>query len=323
MQYGHIDGVEKPISRIVQGTAGIIGMEKLDESFKLLDDVYSLGISTFDTAHGYGRGDAERALGSWIEDRGLRDKVVVITKGAHPYGDRPRVTPFDIEADIHDSMARLRTDHFEIYLLHRDDPSRPVGPIVEKLNEYHEKGVIGVYGGSNWHIERIQQANAYAAEHGLQPFTVSSPNFSLAVQTQEPWPGCVSISAPQAADERDWYVQQKMPLFTWSSLAGGFFSGRFRRDNLDSFTEYFDKIVVNSYISEENFARLDRAEALAAEKGVTLAQIAVAYVFSQALNIFGLFGNRRKTDAEQNIAAQELKLSEAEVAWLNLESDSR
>jgi aryl-alcohol dehydrogenase-like predicted oxidoreductase len=320
---GSIKGVDKKISRIVQGTAGIIGMDKLDESFALLDDVFSLGLNTFDTAHGYGRGDSERALGQWVEARGIRDEVVIITKGAHPYGDRPRVTPFDIEADIHDSMARLRTDFFEIYMLHRDDPSKPVGPIVEKLHEYHEKGVIGIYGGSNWSVARVKEANAYAESHSLQPFAFSSPNFSLAVQVQEPWPGCISISGPQAKAERAFYQETQMPLFTWSSLAGGFFSGRFSPDNLASFSDYFDKVVVDAYASDDNFERLARASQLAEERGVSVAQIAVAYVFNQPLNIFGLFGNRRKSDLEENIAAQQIEFSAAEMAWLNLDQDKR
>jgi aryl-alcohol dehydrogenase-like predicted oxidoreductase len=104
----------------------MIGSDKLDYSFGLLDDILALGGNTFDAAHVYGNGDNERTLGRWIEDRGVRDQVVIITKGAHHNQDRPRVTPFDITADLHDSLARLRTDYIDLYLLHRDDP-RPAG----------------------------------------------------------------------------------------------------------------------------------------------------------------------------------------------------
>ena len=292
MKYGQIDGVDKPISRIIQGTAGIIGTNDPDLSYKLLDAVFEAGVTTFDTARGYGNGDSERALGHWINARGIRDQVVVVEKGAHHSRDRQRVTPFDIEADLHNSLAASKLDYFDIYVLHRDDPSVPVGPIVEKLNEYAEKGVLGIYGGSNWHVKRIQEANAYAQAHGLRPFVASSPNFSLAVQVKEPWPNCVSLSGPAMKAERDWYQAQQMPLITWSSLAGGFFSGRFRRDNLDSFDVYWDTITVEAYASDDNFRRLDRAQTLADERGVTVAQIAVAYVLNQPLNIFAIFGNR-------------------------------
>lgn len=322
MKYATIEGVSKPVSRIVQGTTPINSKE-LDFSFKLLDDVFELGVTTFDTAHVYGSGDNERTVGQWFNERGLRDQIVLIAKGAHLNRDRKRVTPFDIEADIHDSLARFNTNYFDIYLLHRDDPSVPVGPIVEKLNEYHEKGIIGIYGGSNWTVERVKEANDYAAAHGLQPFKASSPNFSLADQIKEPWSGCISISGPGKAAEREWYRANQMPLFTWSSMAGGFFSGRFRRDNLDSFSEYNDKVVLEAYCYETNFERLDRAEQLAAEKGVSIAQIAVAYIFNQPLNIFALIASRSGDELRQNIAALEMPLTQAEVDWLDLRSDSR
>ncbi len=322
MQYGQIDGVSKPVSRIVQGTT-MINSGDLDGSLKLLDDVFELGITTFDTAHVYGRGDNERTVGRWINERGVRDKVVIIAKGAHLSQDRNRVTPYDIEADIHDSLARFGTDYLDIYLLHRDDPAVPVGPIVEKLHEYKQKGIIGIYGGSNWQVERIREANAYAEAHSLTPFTISSPNFSLADQVKEPWKDCISISGPGKTAERAWYQANQMPLFTWSSMAGGFFSGRFRRDNLDTFTEYNDKVVVDAYTSEANFQRLDRAEQLAAEKGVSLAQIAVSFVFNQPLNIYALIASRSADELRQNIAALEMKLTPAEMDWLDLRSDSR
>lgn len=322
MKYANIEGVSKPVSRIVQGTTPINSKE-LDFSFKLLDDVFALGVNTFDTAHVYGTGDNERTVGQWFNERGLRDQIVLIAKGAHLNRDRKRVTPFDIESDIHDSLARFKTDYFDIYLLHRDDPDVPVGPIVEKLNEYHEKGIIGIYGGSNWTVERVREANEYAAAHGLQPFKASSPNFSLADQIKEPWSGCISISGPGKAAERDWYQANQMPLFTWSSMAGGFFSGRFRRDNLETFSDYNDKVVVDAYCYETNFERLDRAEQLAAEKGVSIAQIAVAYIFNQPLNIFALIASRSGDELKQNIAALEMPLTQAEVDWLDLRSDSR
>ena len=322
MKYGEIEGVSKPLSRIVQGTTPISSND-LDFSFGVLDAAFEMGIRTFDTAHGYGRGDNERTVGQWFNDRGVRDEIVLISKGAHPYGDRNRVTPFDIEADIHDSLARFKTDFLDIYLLHRDDPAVPVGPLVEKLNEYHEKGVIGIYGGSNWTVERIKEANAYAEANGLKPFMASSPNFSLADQVKEPWPDCLTISGPGQAEDRAWYEANQMPLFTWSSMAGGFFSGRFTRDNLDTFDTYNDKIVVDAYASEANFQRLDRAQELANEKGLTVAQIAVAYVFNQPLNIYALIASRSREELQQNITALELDLTPAEVAWLDLRSESR
>jgi aryl-alcohol dehydrogenase-like predicted oxidoreductase len=317
MQYGTVPGVGKPVARLVQGTV-MLSSKQLEESFTLLDALFEQGGTTFDTAHGYGQGDCERVLGRWYNDRGLRDQVVVIAKGAHHNQDRQRVTPYDITADLHDSLARQKTDYFDIYLLHRDDPSQPVGPIVEILNEHQRAGKIHVFGGSNWSVARLQEANAYATAHGLQGFAASSPNFSLAVQAKPPWPNCISISGPQGADERAWYADNQMPLFTWSSLAGGFFSGRFNRTNLDSFESYGDTLCVETYCFEENFQRLDRVQALAEAKGMSLAQVATAYVMSVPLNIFALVGCRTGDEFRENVAASTLRLTPDEIDWLEL-----
>jgi aryl-alcohol dehydrogenase-like predicted oxidoreductase len=315
MKYGTVPGVTKPVARLAQGTTMLTSAE-LDQGMALLDGVFALGGNTFDTGQAYRSGDCERILGRWIHERGLREQVVVVDKGAHPNADRDRVTPFDITSDLHDSLARLKTDYIDIYLLHRDDPSKPVGPLVEILNDHLQAGRIRAFGGSNWTPERIAAANAYAAAHGLQPFVLSSPNFSLAVQSQAPWVGCLSIGGVAGAADREWYSRSQMPLLTWSTLAGGFFSGRFRRDNLDSLTHDVEPITARTYGDEANFRRLDRAQALGREKGVTAAQIALAYVLNQLLNLFALVGCQTAAEYAENAAAVELDLRAEELSWL-------
>jgi aryl-alcohol dehydrogenase-like predicted oxidoreductase len=318
MEYATIPGIDKPISRLVQGTV-MISSDTVEQSFALLDAVLDLGCTTFDTAHVYGTGDVERTFGRWLHDRGVHDRVVIIGKGAHHSRDRRRVTPFDITADLHDSLARMGVESIDLYLLHRDDPAVPVGPIVEVLNEHHRAGLIHAFGGSNWTHQRVAEANAYAEAHGLTPFAASSPNFSLAEQVKEPWPGCISISGPAGRAAREWYAAANMPLFTWSSLAGGFFSGRFRRDNLDTFESYADRLCVETYCVEDNFRRLDRARELAAQKGLSVAQVALAYVLSQPLNIFALVGCQTRDEFRANTAAADVRLTPEELAWLDLQ----
>ena len=320
MQYDYLSGVDKPISRLVQGTV-TLNLAEWKQGAALLDAVYDLGCNTFDSAHGYGDGDSERTLGRWIKERGLRDKVVILTKGAHPYDGRKRVTPEDIASDLHDSLERLQVDHIDLYLLHRDDPDVPVEPIVDILNEHHNAGKIGAFGGSNWTHQRIKEANAYAEAQGLTPFTTSSVQFSLAEMVEEPWADCKSIGGSSGKEARAWYQKQDIALFTWSSLAGGFFSGRFRQDNLDTFDDYFGKLCVKSYCYQDNFRRLDRAERLANEKGLTLPQVALAYVMSQPLNIFALVGCETGAEFEANVAALRVQLTSEELDWLDLKHE--
>jgi aryl-alcohol dehydrogenase-like predicted oxidoreductase len=320
MQYGRIPGLDKPIARLVQGTV-MLTPDDLEYSFALLDDVFALGGTTFDTAHSYGGGAVERVLGQWMSERGVRDHVVIITKGAHPNEDRRRVTPFDIAADLHDSLARLKVETIDLYLLHRDDPTQPVGPIVDALNKHQRAGLIRAFGGSNWTHERIQAANAYAAANGLTGFAFSSPHFSLAEQIEEPWSECVSIAGPAGEGARAYYRESGMPLFTWSSMASGFFSGRFTSDNLATFTSPEEWLCVRCYCNEANFRRLDRARQLAAEKGFTLPQIALAYVLAQPFDVYALVGCRSRAEFAENLAALDCALTPEEVAWLDLRED--
>lgn len=317
MKYGNVPGINKPISRLVQGTV-MITPKKPDYSLQLLDEVFAAGCNTFDTAHHYGNGECERALGQWLTIRGVREQVVILGKGAHHSVDRRRVTPYDITADLMDSLARLKTAYIDLYVLHRDDPTVEVGPIVEILNEHQRAGRIHAFGGSNWSVERIQQANAYAHEHNLVPFAASSPNFSLAVQVQAPWDGCVSISGAQNLDERRWYEETQMPVFAWSSIANGFLAGKSDYRDRETFAAGLDPSSVKAYFDDANFERLERAAHLAEQKGLSIPQIAMAYVLQQPLNLFALVGSQSGDEYRANLVALDAPLTDTEIEWLDL-----
>ena len=280
-------------------------------------------VCTFDTAYGYGEA-LETCLGNWIRERGVRDKVVILAKGAHPSGGRNRVTPEDIDAEMRESMSRMGVEYLDLYVLHRDDPAVPVGPIVEALTAHQKAGRIGAFGGSNWTHDRIHEANEYARQHGLTPFAVSSPNYSLAEQYEEPWSNCVSISGPKGEAARAWYAQKDVALMPWSAVAGGFFSGLFHRDNLDTFPkgEYWSGLVTRCYCGETNFQRLDRARELGRTKGLSPNQIAVAFLLNQPFNIFPLVSSTDKSQFADNAAAVDVTLTPQELAYLDLKTDS-
>jgi len=321
MRYGTIDGVAKPVSRVVLGTM-IITTGERDKSFALLDAALDLGCTTLDMALVYGGGNTERCVGEWLHARGVRERMVLLTKGCHHNQDRARVTPWDIAGDLHDSLARLKTDHIDIYLLHRDDESAPIGPIVEALNEHHRAGRIGAFGGSNWKHERIQAANDYAKAKGLRPFTANSPNFGLAEQVQDPWgPGCVTISGPQQAAARAWHQAAKMPVFAYSSLARGLFSGRFSRANWAETKGQLDGAATTAYAHECNFQRLDRLHQLAHERGLSVPQVAVAWIMNQPLDVYALVGAANRDELAATITGAELTLAKADCDWLDLRGE--
>jgi aryl-alcohol dehydrogenase-like predicted oxidoreductase len=316
MNYGQIPGIEKPVSRLIQGTVPL-DVNDLASSFALLDGVYEAGCRAFDTAHVYNGGDAERIFGRWLAERVNREEVVILSKGAHHNSDRRRVTAFDIQSDLHDSLARMQVDYVDLYLLHRDDPSKPIGPIVDALNSLAEQGLIRAYGGSNWTHERIAEANAYANEHGLRPFIASSPQFSLAEQIKEPWPKCVTLTGEANKAARDWYEETQLAVLPWSSAAAGFFSGKITRENASQQTDYFLKLSAECYGSGANYERAERAHEVGQKHGVSAAQIALAWVFAQPMNLFPIVGCRTVAEFQQNAAVLDLELGADEVRYLN------
>ncbi|MCC7360356.1 MAG: aldo/keto reductase [Anaerolineales bacterium] len=322
MQYGSIAGLAQPVSRLVQGGAMFGDTFDAAAGADLFDAVLALGCTMIDTAHIYGGGASERAIGSWLA-RGPRERVLILSKGAHPDAKGPRVTPAAIARDLRESLDRLQTDYIDLYLLHRDDPRRPVGPLVEALNEHLAAGRVRAIGVSNWSSARITAANTYAALHGLTPLVASSPHFGLAEQRAAPWPDAYTLTGAGQAAERDWYVRTQTPVLSWSSLASGFFSGRYSPDRLDELNSPTDQMIKRVYCTPANFNRLARANALAAERGVSVAQVALAYSLSQPLNLFALVGAVSGAEYADCAAALDLNLTPADLDWLDLRRPAR
>ena len=174
MESLRLEPLELPLSRLALGTLGFSPATR-DRDYAVLDAWVEAGGTVIDTAHVYEGGDAERLLGQWFRDRpGVREQVVLVTKGAHPDGDRVRVTPADIASDLSDSIERLGGP-VDLYLLHRDDPAVDVGELVDALDAHRRAGDIGAFGVSNWTLARIDEANAYAAARGVGGHQLQQP----------------------------------------------------------------------------------------------------------------------------------------------------
>ena len=304
MKYGQIPGVTKPISRLILGCDN---QKTYPHAAVMFDDFFERGGNAFDTAHIYGGGSMEKLLGQWIVDRGVRDQVVVIAKGAHT----PWCNPTDLKRQLGESLERLKTDHADLYLMHRDNPEIPIGEFVDVLNEQMKAGRIKAFGGSNWSMARVDEANAYAKKNGLQGFSMVSNNFSLAQMMQPVWGGCISSSDAQS---RAWFTQHQMALLAWSSQARGFFlPGVASPDKTDNAE------MVRTWYSDDNFKRQARANELAKKKGVEPINIAAAYVLSQPFPTFALIGPRLLSETHSSLGALDVMLTPDELKWLNLE----
>ena len=334
MQYGTLAGVDKPVARLVCGTMVVTDEEAArpkgpwgdlnrERSFALLDAVAALGCNAFDTAHVYGIGGAgETGLGLWMAERGNRERLVLIGKGGirrSPPAPH-KVMPSFIDADLFESLARLQTSYLDLYLLHYDDPAAPIGPLLECLNGHLAAGRIREIGCSNMTHRRFDEANEYAARHGLRPLAASQPQYSLAEQGAIYLPGSVTISGPRQRAARDWYAANRMPLIPYSSLGSGFFSGTLRPGNFEQVKEVMNPTALRVYACQPNFERLARVAALAERKGASIAQVALAFLLTGPLNVFALTGPRSGAEFADNAGALELGISAEERAWLDLES---
>jgi predicted dehydrogenase/aryl-alcohol dehydrogenase-like predicted oxidoreductase len=305
MQYGEVPGVGKPISRLVLGTVIDGWSFQTPHGFVLFDEFFANGGTCFDTAYIYNGGDSERTLGRWIKNRGVRDQVVVLGKGAHT----PFCDPDSLTEQLHESLERLQTDKIDLYMMHRDNTDVPVGEFVDVLNQHQKAGRIGAFGGSNWTIERIEAANKYARANGLNGFAAISNHFSLARCLEPVWAGCLSSTDTESCE---WFARTNTPLFSWSSTAKGFFAW-------GDPSNAFDSLVERCWYSEDNFQRLARAKELAVKKGVSPVTVALAYVLNRPFPTWALFGPRTLEEMRKSLGVFDVSLTEQEMAWLNLE----
>ncbi|RUV19877.1 aldo/keto reductase [Mesorhizobium sp. M7A.F.Ca.MR.245.00.0.0] len=297
-----IPGLSKPASVVA---LGFEDFRTFSSGSILLDAFFEAGGNLFDTGYVYGGGYTEKLLGEWLKNRGVRAQSVVIAKGAHS----PLCYPDVIGKQLDQTLERLQTDHVDVYFMHRDNPDVPVGEFVDAMDREVKAGRIrGPFGGSNWTMERMDEAIAYAERTGKQKPGALSNNFSLAEMLEPIWAGCVTSSTdPWKA----WLTSRQMPNFAWSSQGRGFFTDRAGRDKQDN------EELVRVWYSERNFGRRDRAVELAARLGKSPIHIALAYVLAQPFPSIPLIGPRTLDELDDSLRALDITLSQADLEWLD------
>lgn len=304
----HVPQIDRPVSSLIMGCDN---KDHFADGAILWDAFMEAGGNAFDTAFVYGAGRHEAALGAWIAQRGVAGDVVVTAKGAHS----PYCTPRAIASQLNISLDRLGLETAPIYIMHRDNPDVPVGEFVDALNRLKAARRITLFGGSNWSVERFEEANAYAAKHSLEPMRILNNNLSLAVMERAVWDGCVTSNTPETlAYLRDNGVVH----LSWSSQARGYFLPPNLRDRLPPETG-----PEQCFGSDANAERRRRAETIAQECSVSTHNVATAWVLAQSFPSFALIGPRSAGELASTLPAFTVDLTPADVAWLNLESDER
>ena len=316
MRAAPIAGIPVSVTRLVFGTAHLAGTVPLPvacrsarrNATRLLDAAYEAGYRAFDTAGIWQLGGREGVLGDWLAATGVREEVVIIGKGAHPSipAFRSRMHERAITADLEWSLRRLRIDYLDLFLLHRDDPQVSVEDLVEVLHRHQRTGKVRAYGGSNWRHDRLEEAMQSASRCGCSPPAASSPQYGLAVWRHAPWKGCVSVSGEHGAAARTWYRDTGLPVLAWSPLAGiiGDRGGVGARRG--------------PYATADNAERRRRLVRMAADKRVTPAQLALAYVLNSEMNVFAVVSTASPQRLLENRLALDLMLTPSERRWLSM-----
>jgi aryl-alcohol dehydrogenase-like predicted oxidoreductase len=246
--------------------------------FKLIDTFAILGGRVFETAAVYGNfentGDhkGELLIAKWLKKQQNRHEFKVITKGGHHSLSAPkvsRVTPECLTFDIEQSLQALGGDAIDIYLLHRDNPQMPVGDIMECLNAFVARGKIMAIGTANWTVKRIKEANAYALEHNLQPFTISEVQWGLAIPLEN-----TTDEIEMTKEEYQDYLDIDMPVITEDVLQN------------NAFAEWFDygSVIPAKYYSKASRVAFETAKRICQEKKIKPENMPYAYIFNNKLH---------------------------------------
>ncbi len=262
------------------------------------------GINFIDTANVYAQGESETLLGQAL--KGRRHEVVLATKvrgrmgkGANDVG----LSRLHIMQAVDASLTRLGTDYIDLYQVHRFDALTNLEDTLRALDDLVRSGKVRYIGCSNYAAWQIMKALAISKEQHLERFRCTQSYYSLAGRDLE------REIVPLLKD-------QNLGLLVWSPLAGGFLSGKFTRNGGDDAARRasFDFPPVNK---EKAFDIIDVLVRIAAGRGVSAAQVAIAWLLAQPVTTSVIIGARKLSQLDDNLKAVELTLSAEELAELD------
>jgi aryl-alcohol dehydrogenase-like predicted oxidoreductase len=317
MKYAKLPAAKLKVSSVALGTAAFGSLLDKELSFRLLDSYVAAGGTFIDTAHVYAdwlggeRSMSEKTIGAWLRERGKPKDVLIATKGGHPEmatSLTPRLSRQDIIDDVDGSLKFLGLQRIELYYLHRDDPLRPVGEIMETLNSQIKLGKIGAIGCSNWQISRIAEAQEYARANGVAPFAVSQLFWSLAKANPGVFDSDHALMDSQALN---FYDESSLPVVAFTSQARGFFSKA-----AGAGVSVLKPELRKAFENPVNLARLERAQKLAKHLDVSVSAIVLAFVTSQSVTSIAIIGPHSEAQLNSSLDGCDLSLSSQHVQFL-------
>lgn len=281
-----------------------------EEAHRILDRAVDAGVNFIDTADVYGNdGLIEKVVGRWLRRSGRRDELVLATKCRFRTRPGPNGTGASrkhVMEAVEASLGRLQTDYVDLYQIHMQDVAVPEEETLRALDDLVRQGKVRYVGGSNYAAYRMVESLFTSREQRLERFVSMQMQYSLAERgiEREHVPACEKLG---------------VGILSWSPLAGGLLTGKFRRGEAPPpgtrMEKWRDRLA--SFDSERNWALVDAIRAVAGELGTTPSAISLAWVVSRPAVSSAIFGARSVEQLEGNLAAADLTLPAEALARLD------
>jgi aryl-alcohol dehydrogenase-like predicted oxidoreductase len=305
MEFRQLGSGPLKVSEISFGTwLTVAGGVERKQAIRSIHAAIDHGITLFDTANEYGAGNAERVLGEAMRDI-PRDRYTVATKLYFPVGDEPDrgLSAVQIEKQLNRSLNRLGIDTIDLYQCHRYDRETPLEETLEALNRAVQAGKIRAIGFSEWTAEQIDAAAAIIRERGLTVFSSSQPQYSILWRKPEKkvFPAC---------------VRHSIGNLVFSPLAHGVLSGKYApgqpppagsraaNEQMNRFMETSGRHFRSDYL----LAAVEQLKPIADDLGLTMAQMALAWVLRRPEVSSAIIGSSRPEQITENVRAIGVKL---------------
>lgn len=313
MEYRYLGRSGLRVSALTMGTMTFGGSEKVGNTdqagaARQIDMCIDAGINLLDTANVYNGGVSEEMIGAALADGGKRDKVLLASKVRFRMGDGPNdvgLSRHHIIEQCKASLKRLKTDHIDLYQVHEWDGMTPVEETMEALDTLVRHGHVRYIGCSNYSGWHIMKALAAADKQGGQRFVSQQIHYTL--HSREAEFELVPISQDQG-----------LGILIWSPLAGGLLSGKYRRNGGPDAGRHvggFREPPVHDW--DKLYTIVDVVVAIAEARGVSGAQVALAWLLGRPGVTSVIIGGRSDAQFADNLKAAELVLSADERARLD------
>ena len=277
---------------------------EVDEARKLVGKAIDLGINFFDTANMYSGGRSEEITGECLKP--YRGSVILATKVFFPMGKGPNDSGLSrrhIMQQIRASLKRLQTDWVDLYQIHRWDYNTPIVETMRALNEVVSLGFTHYIGASSMFAWQLLKSLYVSDRLGLERFVSMQNHYNLLYREEE-------------REMNPLCREEGIGLIPWSPLARGFLTGKYTRSETPQSKRYqSDRYLSERYFTREDFEVLDAVVSLAKEKGVTPAQISLAWLLRKGVTA-PIIGATKTKHVEEAVKALEVKLEPDEMARL-------